>query len=30
MIRLYSDRRDEIAVVGVPGQGWSAVPQAAG
>ena len=26
MIRLYSDRRDEIAVVGVPGQGWSQVP----
>lgn len=27
IVRLYSDRRDEIAVVGVPGEGWSQVPQ---
>ena len=26
IVRLFSDRRDEIAVVGVPGTGWSAVP----
>ena len=26
IIRLFSDRRDEIAVVGVPGAGWSQVP----
>ncbi|HEY0119619.1 MAG TPA: histidine phosphatase family protein [Cellulomonas sp.] len=26
MIRLFSDRRDEIAVVGVPGTGWSQIP----
>ena len=26
IVRLFSDRRDEIAVVGVPGTGWSQVP----
>jgi len=23
IVRLFSDRRDEVAVVGVPGTGWS-------
>ncbi|WP_240675246.1 histidine phosphatase family protein [Cellulomonas endophytica] len=27
IIRLYHDRRDEIAVVGVPGTGWAAAPR---
>ena len=26
IVRLFSDRRDEIAVVGVPGTGWSELP----